>query len=137
MKLDNRFIAFVLVGGLAAAVNVASRVALSMVLDYDLSIVIAYLCGMTTAYLLNRFYVFERSGRSVASEYVRFGLVNAVALAQVWLVSVILARHLFPAVGFNWHAEFIAHGIGVASPIVTSYFGHKYFSFAPDNSQAR
>jgi putative flippase GtrA len=137
MKLDNRFIAFVLVGGLAAAVNVVSRVALSMVLNYDLSIVIAYLVGMTTAYLLNRYYVFERSGRTVASEYVRFGLVNAVALVQVWLVSVILARHLFPAVGFNWHAELIAHGIGVASPIVTSYFGHKYFSFAPDKSQAR
>ena len=28
----------------------------------------------------------------------------------------------------------IAHGIGVASPIVTSYFGHKYFSFAPANT---
>src|SRR5687768_14180457 len=117
--LDNKFIGFVLVGGFAAVVNVVSRVALGTVLSYDLSIVFAYLCGMTTAYVLNRLYVFERSGRTVASEYVRFGLVNLVGLAQVWLVSVVLARYLFPAIGFAWHAETIAHGIGVASPIVT------------------
>ena len=53
---------------------------------------LAYLVGMTIAYLLNRLFVFERSGRAVADEYVRFGIVNLVALAQVWIVSVGLAR---------------------------------------------
>jgi putative flippase GtrA len=131
MKLDSKFTIFVLVGAFAAVVNIASRTAIGTMLSYDLSIMLAYLCGMTTAYVLNRLYVFGRSGRTVASEYVRFGLVNLVALAQVWLVSVALARYLFPAIGFFWYAETIAHGIGVASPIVTSYCGHRYFSFAP------
>ena len=130
MRLDNKFIVFVLVGGFAAAVNVLTRIALSFVLNYDLSIVLAYLVGMTVAYALNRTYVFGESGRTVRSEYLRFGLVNVVSLAQVWFVSVVLARYLFPAAGFAWHAETIAHGIGVASPVVSSYFLHKYFSFA-------
>jgi putative flippase GtrA len=131
MKLDSKFTGFVLVGGFSAAVNVALRTALGTVLNYDLSIMLAYFCGMTIAYVLNRLYVFGRSGRTVASEFVRFGLVNLVALAQVWLVSVVLARYLFPAIGFFWYVETVAHGIGLASLIVTSYFGHRYFSFAP------
>ena len=64
------------------------------------------------------------------SELFRFAIVNVFALAQVWLVSVGLARLAFPAIGFAWHAEDIAHLIGVAIPAVTSYFGHRHFSFA-------
>lgn len=130
MAIDNKFIVFILVGGFAAAVNVLARIALCFVFNFDLSIALAYLVGMTVAYALNRAYVFEKSGRTVRSEYIRFGLVNLVSLAQVWFVSVALARSFFPAVGFSWHAATIAHGIGAASPVVSSYFLHKYFSFA-------
>ena len=90
---------------------------------------ITYLFGMLTAYVLARRFVFDASGRSVRSELYRFTLVNLVALAQVWLVSVGLAEWLFPAIDFQWHAYDIAHLIGVASPIVTSYLGHRYYSF--------
>lgn len=130
MKLSREFLVFLLVGGFAAGVNVLSRIGFNLILSYEVSIVLAYLCGMTTAYVLNRIYVFKTSGRSVSSEYARFGLVNVVALIQVWLVSVGLAHYLFPAIGMVWHADTIAHGIGVSVPIVSSYFGHKYFSFA-------
>ncbi|WP_445492852.1 GtrA family protein [Rhodopseudomonas sp. RCAM05734] len=130
MKPNREFIVFLVVGGFSAVVNVLSRIAFSLLWNYEVSIVLAYLCGMTTAYVLNRVYVFESSGRSVASEYLRFGLVNLVALVQVWIVSVGLANYLFPAIHFTWNAETIAHGIGVSVPIVSSYFGHKYFSFA-------
>jgi putative flippase GtrA len=85
---------------------------------------------MTTAYLLMKLFVFEASGKSVPHEYVRFGIVNLVALAQVWLVSEGLARWLFPAIGFFWHGETIAHVIGVLSPVAASYTGHKSFTFA-------
>ncbi len=121
---------FLLTGGVAAGVNVASRWVLSHALAYEVAVVIAYLAGMATAYLLSRAFVFARSGRSVADEATRFALVNVVALLQVWVVSVGLARLVFPAVGFGWHAEDIAHLIGVAIPAVTSYFGHRHFSFS-------
>ncbi|QDM17985.1 GtrA family protein [Tardiphaga sp. vice278] len=130
MKLRREFVVFLLVGGFAAGVNVLSRIIFNLSFSYDVSVVLAYPVGMTVAYVLNRIYVFETSGRGVAGEYVRFGLVNVVALIQVWLVSVGLAHHLFPAIGFTWFADTIAHGIGVAVPIFTSYFGHKHFSFA-------
>jgi putative flippase GtrA len=125
-----RFALFLLAGGIAAGVNIVSRIALNDAMPYEVAIVVAYLCGMTTAYLLNRFFVFEASGRGAASEYLRFALVNLAAVAQVWVVSVGLARFVFPAIGFSWHTETVAHVIGVAVPVFTSYLGHKHFSFA-------
>jgi putative flippase GtrA len=129
--LANRFARFLITGGIAASVNVVSRYFLSMAMEYRWAIIVAYLCGMTTAWLLSRLFVFEATGRSRRDEYLRFGIVNAVAAAQVWIVSVGLAEYAFPALGFTWHPEEVAHVIGVIIPVFTSYLGHKHFSFAP------
>ncbi len=125
-----RFALFLFAGGTAALVNILSRIAFNWLMPYEVAIVVAYLCGMTMAYLLNKRFVFTSSGRGVASEYMRFALVNLAAVAQVWIVSVGLARLVFPAIGFIWHAETVAHVIGVTIPVFTSYLGHKHFSFA-------
>ena len=125
-----RFALFLFAGGTAALVNILSRIAFNWLMPYEVAIVVAYLCGMTTAYLLNKRFVFASSGRGVASEYTRFALVNLAAVAQVWIVSVGLARLVFPAISFIWHAETVAHVIGVTIPVFTSYMGHKHFSFA-------
>ena len=128
---SNSFVRFVVTGGLAAAVNISSRVLLSMVVSFEIAVAVAFLFGMVTAYVLARKYVFKGSGQTVRSEFVRFAAVNLVSLVQVWLISIGLANWLFPATGFTWHAEFIAHTVGVISPIATSYFGHKLFTFKP------
>ncbi|GAC1339352.1 MAG: hypothetical protein NVSMB18_07400 [Acetobacteraceae bacterium] len=124
-----RFASFIVTGGIAAGVNVLSRYVLSLAIPYEIAVAIAYLFGMTTAFLLARRFVFADSGRPWWSEYGRFALVNVASFIQVWLVSVLLARVLFPNIGFEWHAEDVAHVIGVASPIVLSYYLHKHFSF--------
>jgi putative flippase GtrA len=126
-----RIVLFLLVGGLAAVINVLSRVGLNRVMPFEAAIVLAYACGMTIAFILNRTFVFMPSGRSVCDEYLRFTIVNLAAVAQVWVVSVGLARVLFPWVGFAWHAETVSHIIGVTVPVFTSYVGHKKFSFSP------
>jgi len=125
-----RFLLFVAAGGVAAAVNIAIRIVFNWAVPYEVAIVLAYVCGMITAYLLNKYFVFEASGRAVASESLRFALVNLAAVAQVWVVSVGLARFVFPAIGFTWRADTVAHIIGVMVPVFTSYLGHKHFSFA-------
>jgi putative flippase GtrA len=125
-----RFVAFLMTGGLAAAVNVASRIVFDLVMPYEAAVAVAYLVGMTTAFFLARLFVFEASGRRLHVEYGRFALVNVAALVQVLVVSVGLAKLVFPAVGLAWHAELIAHVVGVLSPVVVSYQGHKRFSFA-------
>lgn len=127
--IRNPFIRFIVTGGIAAGVNIGSRVLLSLYMSFEIAVVVAYLFGMTTAYILARLFVFESSGQAVHHEYMRFALVNMVALAQVWLISVGLANWLFPLIGFTWHPDLVAHMIGVTSPVFTSYYGHKLFTF--------
>jgi putative flippase GtrA len=129
------FIKFLLTGGVAAIANIAARAALSVVLPFEIAVALAYLVGMVIAYLLARAFVFERSGQSTQSEFLRFGLVNLVGLVQVWLVSIALAQWLLPAIGFTWNSELVAHTIGVLSPVLTSYFGHKLFTFRPTDDR--
>lgn len=128
---------FVLSGGAAAAANVLSRLLFSQVMPYSPAIILAYGVGMLTAYLLMRRFVFASSGRRTRDEAWRFVLVNAVAAAQVWAVSMLLARWLLPALGWTWQVETIAHVAGVGSTVLTSYAMHKAFTFrrvaAPSN----
>ena len=128
--MNLQFLKFLVTGGIAALVNLLSRYALNHVRSFEAAVVAAYLLGMATAYLLARRFVFDASGRSIASEVRRFVLVNLVALGFVWVISVGLARVVFPAIGMTWHADDIAHLIGVLAPAVTSYVGHRFYTFA-------
>lgn len=125
-----RFGLFLIVGGFAALVNLSTRWLFNLTVPYEVAVTAAYLCGMTVAFTLNKLFVFAHSGRAAHREYLRFAIVNAIAFVQVFVVSVGLARWLFPLVGFTFHADTIAHAIGVGSPVITSFLGHKYYSFA-------
>jgi putative flippase GtrA len=122
-------IRFLLLGGFAAGVNLVARFLLQPAVGFELAVLVAYLIGMVVAYNLFRVFVFGATERGVGSEFWRFTLVNMVALVFVWGISVGLARVVFPAIAFTWHADDIAHVIGVLSPAVTSWIGHKRYTF--------
>lgn len=58
-----------------------------------------------------------------------FAFVNLFAVLQTWLVSMGLRNWLLPLLGVVVLSDLIAHGIGVAVPVLSSYFGHKHISF--------
>ncbi|QWT18706.1 GtrA family protein [Bacillus sp. NP157] len=120
---------FILVGGTAAAVNFFSRIMFSLWLDYATAIVLAYLLGMTTAFILNRLFVFRATTTALHHQMMWFAIVNLLAIAQTLAISLLLARWLLPAIGWTWEPELCAHAVGVAVPVVTSYIGHKRLSF--------
>ena len=122
-------IRFVLASGAAAAVNFATRIVFSVFVPFALAIVLAYLAGMTTAFLLNRRFVFTASTNRLHQQVFWFVMVNLLALAQTLLVSLLLARFGLPALGVTWHAEEIAHAIGIAIPVFTSYISHRRLTF--------
>ena len=117
-------------GAVAAAINVVTRVWLSGMLSYRWSVLLAYLVGMAVAFGMNKYLVFERSGKPVHHELLWFVLINLLGMAQVWGLSVWLAEYWFPRWQFHWHAELVAHLASVAPLAVTSYLGHKLLSFA-------
>jgi len=126
----NRQIAmFIVAGGLAACVNFFSRMLLSRWLDYSVAIVVAYLLGMITAFALNRLLVFKQVSHSMRHQVFWFSVVNLAAVTQTLLISLFLAKWLLPSIGFTWHAQSVAHAVGVLVPVATSFVGHKYLSF--------
>jgi putative flippase GtrA len=126
---SRKFIKFLLAGGTAAAANFGSRILLGQVMPYTWSIVVAYLIGMLTAFVLNRMFVFEAASTSLRHQAIWFTLINIAAVLQTLACSLVLARWMFPAMGMRFHPETLAHAIGVAVPVFTSYFGHKALTF--------
>jgi putative flippase GtrA len=127
--LKRPFGIFLLTGAVSAAANVVARIFLNRFMSYELAVVLAYLLGVTVAFGLSRRYVFAPGDSAMHHQYLRYGLVNLLSLVIVWIVSVGLARVVFPEIGFNWHPDTVAHVIGVISPVFFTYFSHKHFSF--------
>ena len=123
------FLLFLITGGVAALVNVVSRVGFSQLLRFELAVLLAYGVGMLTAYVLARKFVFLQSKTSVSRSFAAFALVNLFAVVQTWLVSVSLRNWLLPLMGVVLLRDLIAHTVGVGVPVLSSYFGHKYVSF--------
>ncbi len=124
-----QFLLFALSGGVAALVNIVSRVGFSQLLRFELAVLAAYGVGMVTAYVLARRFVFEANRQSVRRSFAAFALVNLVAVLQTWLVSIGMRNLLLPLIGVTALVDVIAHGCGVMVPVFTSFLGHKYISF--------
>ena len=126
---SRQFLVFLLTGGTAALVNLGSRILYNRWVDYSMAIILAYLTGMVTAFLLAKLFVFQESRQSLRRSALVFCLVNLVAVAQTWAISMLLAYYALPAMGVTVFAREIAHAVGVAVPVFTSYIGHKRWSF--------
>lgn len=120
---------FLLTGGFAAAVNFGSRIVYNQWMGFSSAVILAYLTGMVTAFVLAKLLVFTESRQSLKRSGTFFVLVNIVAIAQTWAISMGLAYYLLPWLGVMQHARDIAHAVGVAVPVFTSYLGHKRWSF--------
>jgi len=126
---SRQFMLFLLTGGTAAVVNFVSRIVVNQWLGYSAAIVVAYLIGMVTAFVLARLFVFTQSSQPWRRSALIFTLVNVLAVAQTWAISVGLAYYVLPRAGVTRFAPEIAHAVGVVFPVFTSYLGHKHWSF--------
>ena len=127
--LSRQFLVFLITGGLAALVNFFSRMVYNQWMSFSSAVIVAYLTGMVTAYILARRFVFRGTRQTLGRSVFFFILVNMLAILQTWAVSMGMLLHILPALGQPpWSAE-IAHATGIVVPVFTSYLGHKYGSF--------
>jgi len=126
---SRQFLVFLLTGGFAAAVNFGSRILYNRAMPFSSAVICAYITGMITAFVLARLFVFKESQQATHRAAGWFILVNVVAVAQTWAISMLLVKWVLPAMGVTAFAREIAHGIGVVVPVFTSYLGHKHLSF--------
>ena len=83
------------VGLLAGAVNVLARIFFSIFVPYGSAVILAFPVALTVAFVLNREHVFRTTLGSQTAQYLKFTAVNVLALAQVWLISVVLVVYVF------------------------------------------
>jgi putative flippase GtrA len=127
---NKQFVTFLITGGIAACVNFLSRILFNQWMTFSSSVVLAYICGMITAFVLAKIFVFKTSRQSIGNAIFYFCLVNAFAVLQTWAISMLLAYYLLPSIGVNLFTHEIAHAVGIIIPVFTSFLGHKYFSFS-------
>ncbi len=120
---------FLLAGGIAAAANFGSRFIFSLWVRYEWAVVLAFCVGLTVGFVLMRTFVFDARHKPVGPQFARFVGVNLFAAVQTFVISIVLARWLLPAVRVESHAEAIGHLAGVVFPMITSYFGHRLLTF--------
>lgn len=126
---SRQFLVFLLTGGFAAAVNFGSRILYNHWFSFSTAVVLAYITGMITAFVLAKLFVFKGTKQDVMRSAMWFVLVNLLAVAQTWVISMALAYYILPALHIEQFRPEIAHAIGVMIPVFTSYLGHKHFSF--------
>jgi putative flippase GtrA len=120
---------FVAAGGIAAGANVLSRIVFSHWFSLPIAVILAYLVGMAVAFVLMRRYVFPPGRFGMHRQIAVFVLVNVAAVMQTLLITLLLADFVLPRLGVTEHADLIAHIAGVCVPIMTSFVGHKRWSF--------
>jgi len=126
---SRQFMVFLITGGIAAAVNFGSRILYNHWLSFSSAVITAYITGMITAYILAKLFVFKDTQQPIHLSIFFFVLVNVVAVAQTWLISMALYYYVLPHFGISQFAKELSHAVGVAIPVFTSYIGHKRWSF--------
>ena len=126
---SRQFLMFLVTGGTAALVNFGSRIIYNVWLNFSIAIILAYITGMITAFILAKLFVFNDSQQALHRSVIFFVLVNLIAIIQTWIISMVLANYALPALGVTSFIREIAHAVGVVVPVFTSYIGHKRWSF--------
>lgn len=121
---------FLIAGTFAAFVNWVARIALSVFLPFEASILLAYIIGMSTGYVLYARYVYvDRQVRSDTWRSVGvFLIVNVLSAGLVLGLSIVFLSGLsalFP----TFVAEALAHGFAMVIGAVANYIAHSRITF--------
>ncbi|MDP1756903.1 MAG: GtrA family protein, partial [Pseudohongiella sp.] len=85
--LSRQFLMFLLTGGTAAVVNFVTRLIYNQWMSFSSAVVLSYITGMITAFVLARLFVFKASTQTLSRSAAFFILVNGLAILQTWAIS--------------------------------------------------
>lgn len=124
----SQFLKFLLVGGVAAALNWASRIILSFWLNFQISVALAYGVGMFVAFILNATFVFPDSDKSTKLQARDFFIINIIFFPIVWIIS-IYVKYLLENLGMNSYVNELSHAIAIPCPMVVTFLSYKFIAF--------
>ncbi|ARQ01258.1 GtrA family protein [Pseudorhodoplanes sinuspersici] len=128
--LQNQVVRFLLLGGLAAAINWLVRFPLSLIMPLSAAVLVAYAIGMSAGFCLYRTYVFPGSNRPMAQQIIVFLLVNLVGAVVVLALTLALLNLQGGMPLPDTIKEGLAHGVAIGIGAVVNFFGHKLLTFS-------
>lgn len=120
---------FLGLGAVAAGINYGARFAFDPFMAFEAAVALAYLVGMVVAFILFQRFVFGDAGDGQVRQAGRFVAVNMVGIVVALAVSSLMARFILPSVGWTFHPYAVAHAFGIMAPTLTSYVGHRFFTY--------
>lgn len=126
-----RPLAFVICGAVAAVCNLVIRATLNLIVPFEVAVGIAFLSGAAIAFVLYQRFVYGDPGTGLKRQLLHFSVVDIVASGIAIGVSSLLARVIFPSIGWTIAPFALAHCAGVAAPALWSFFAHKHLTFSP------
>ena len=123
------FIRFIATGGLCGITNLATRFTVDAFASFEFAILAGYLVGMVIAFVLFQRTIFGDPGTSLRQQMLRFTAVNLFGLILTLVISLALARLIFPAINWTFRSHDIAHFFGVCAPAFSSYLLHKHYTY--------
>lgn len=127
-RRSQQFLLFLGVGLLAALINFFTRMLFSLVVSFPVAVGLAYLVGLSVAFLLNRYTVFPHSQRPIHNQALEFVATNLAFLPVVLVASSLLSDMLM-ALDSRIPSQAIAHLISLGFPAVLTYLIYKYRVF--------
>lgn len=118
------FLNYIWIGGLATVVDTAALVFFRVKLGLFvwLSAGLAYLCGMTTNFLLNKYLNFASESRHILKQARTFFIVASAGL----VMKALLMELFVQAVGLRL---LIAQAVAVGIVMIWSFWGHHQMTF--------
>ena len=125
-----QFSKFLLAGGIAAGANFLSRFAFSLLFPYAIAIVLAFVVGLATGFLLMRTFVFSARGQSPRRQALSFVAVNMAGLGVTLAVSICVSKLVALVSPHSQQLnDAIGHLAGITAPVLMSYHAHKHVTF--------
>jgi energy-coupling factor transport system substrate-specific component len=133
--MNRQIFRFLVMGGLAAAINWLVRFPLSALMPFEGAVFVAYLIGMTAGLVLCWRYVFVDSDRSKTAQTLYFLAVNALSAVLVTILASLSVKLLSPLPVALWVREGLGHGLAIGIGIVFNFLGQRTVTFtASDRS---
>lgn len=126
---SKQFLKFLFVGGSAAILNWISRIILNLWTTFPIAVALAYLFGMSFAFVTNKIFVFPQSNRSTKKQIRDFTVINLVNFPILWILSIIFKLFIENILGITLYSAEIAHFIALSIPMFINFLIYKFIAF--------
>jgi putative flippase GtrA len=121
---------FILSGSLSTLCNLAAVATARLVASYDVALLFGIAAGVSSSFLLTKFFTFRSRKLSRASgEAGRFLVVYGAGLVVYYFTAQALQGQLVAAGFATAIADLSGVVAGAALMTVTGYFGHRHFTY--------